>query len=322
MKRIIAATLVLLSLVFVQIGAQTITYAKKNIEVIIPKNPGGGTDTSARTILEFAKGYLPKGIIFVPANKPAGNGITGLIEVANAKPDGYTLVMATVELAMFPHQGKSPVTYENFTPIVATIADPSCFIVRADSPYKTLKDFVAAAKANPGKLTVANSGMGAIYHLAALKMEKTLGIKVNHVPYNEGAGPEIAALVGGHVDAVIATPGTAKSQVDAGVLKILGIMDDQRFSLTPTVPTFKEALELDFAFNVRAWAVLCAPAKLPKDITDQLVAAFGAVVKSPEYQAAMRKQNIEPVVILGNDALAMMKADHETYKDLLAQIGR
>lgn len=320
MKKHVALICMFLVVALAFAGAQTLTYPKKNIEVLIPKNPGGGTDTSARTILEYAKTYLPKGVIFIPTNKPAGNGITALIEAANAKPDGYTLVMTTVELAMFPHQGKSPVTYENFTPIVATIADPSSFIVRADSPYKTLKDFIDAAKANPGKLTVANSGIGAIYHLAALKMENTFGIKVKHVPYNEGIGPAIAALVGGHVDAVISTPGTAKSQVDAGVLKILGIMDTQRFSLTPDVPTFKEALGLDFDFNVRAWAVLCGPAKLPQSTTDQLVAAFGAVVRNPEYQAAMRKQGIEPVVILGNDAYEMMKADHEAYKTLIAEI--
>ena len=140
--------------------AQTLTYPKKNIEVVIPKNPGGGTDTSARTIIQFAKDKLPKGVLFVPVNKPAGNGLAGLIEVAKAKPDGYKLVMTTVELAMFPHQGKSPVTYKDFTPIATTIADPVSIVVKADSPYVTLQDFIAAAKANPGKLKVGNSGMG------------------------------------------------------------------------------------------------------------------------------------------------------------------
>ena len=302
-----------------QAQAQTLTYPTKNIEIVIPKNPGGGTDTSARTLIEYSKGELPKGVMFVPENKPAGNGVAGLIDVAKAKPDGYKLVMTTVELAMFPHQGKSPVTYADFTPIVTTIADPCVLIVKADSPYKTLQDFIDAAKTKPGKLQVGNSGVGAIYHLAALNIERKLAVKFNHIPYSEGLGPSIAALVGGHLDAVIGTPGAAKAQVDAGSLRILGVMDTKRFEPMPDVPTFKEALGKDLGLNMRAWAVLAAPAKLPAKITEELVAAFGKTVSSPSYQAAMQKQGIMPVVILGKDALEMMKEDHETYKILIAE---
>lgn len=319
MKKLVLLLAVTLSAVVGQAGAQTLSYPTKNIDVVIPKNPGGGTDTSARTLIEFAKKSLPKGVMFVPENKPAGNGVAGLIEVAKSKPDGYKLVMTTVELAMFPHEGKSPVTYADFTPIVAPIADPCAVVVKADAPYKTLKEFIDAAKANPGKVKVGNSGVGAIYHLAALNIERKLGVKFNNVPYNEGIGPAIGALVGGHIDAVITTPGTAKSQVDAGALRILGVMDTQRFDLFPNVPTFKEALGQDLGLNMRAWAVLSAPAKLPQKITDELITAFGATVNSPEYQAAMKKLGIMPVVILGKNAEVMMKNDHDTYKELIAE---
>lgn len=302
-----------------QVMSQTLTYPKKNIEVVIPKNPGGGTDTSARTLIEFTKTALPKGVLFVPENKPAGNGVTGLIEVAKAKPDGYKLVMTTVELAMFPHQGKSPVTYADFTPIVTAIADPCVLIVKADSPYRTLKDFIETAKAQPAKIQVGNSGNGAIYHLAALNIERKLGVKFNNIPYNEGLGPSIAALVGGHIDAVIGTPGAAKSQVDAGALRILGVMDTKRFELFPDVPTFREALGEDLGLNMRAWAVLAGPAKLPANIAEELVAVFTNTVKSPEYQVVMEKQGIMPVLITGKDAETMMKNDHETYKELIPQ---
>jgi tripartite-type tricarboxylate transporter receptor subunit TctC len=302
-----------------QATAQNLTYPTKNVTVVIPKSPGGGTDTSARVLIEYAKGYLPKGLLFVPENKPAGNGVAGLIEVANAKPDGHTLVMTTVELAMFPHEGKSPVTYENFTPIAATIADPVAVIVRADSPYRTLKDWIDAAKAKPGQLQVGNSGMGAIYHLAALNIEQKLGVRFKHIPFNEGIGPAIASLVGGHIDAVLTTPGTAKAQVDAGALRILGVMDERRFGLFPNVPTFKEALGLDVNVNMRAWAALAAPPKLPQKIADELIAAFTAVAKNPDFQAALRKQGIEPVIITGGDALRMMKEDHDAYKLLIAE---
>lgn len=318
-----AIALVLSGLVALSAGtavAQQITYATKNITVVIPKNPGGGTDTSARLTIEYAKPFLPAGVIFVPENKPAGNGVTGLVEVAKAKPDGQTLVMTTVELAMFPHQNKSPVTYKDFTPLVAPIADPCAIVVRADSPYKTLHDLIAAAKAQPGKIQVANSGAGAIYDLATINLEKKLDLKFKHIPFNEGIGPAIAALVGGHVDAVITTPGTAKSQVEAGALKILGVMDEKRFPLFPDVPTFDEALGTKLDIKMRAWAALAAPAGLPAAQKEQLVAAFKAVVANPQFKEAMRKQGIEPGTLVGDDVAKMMQEDHDLYKDLIASV--
>lgn len=305
-----------------QAHAQKLTYPTKNIEVVIPKNPGGGTDTSARTIIEFSKDRMPQGIIFVPVNKPAGNGLTGLIEVAKSKPDGYKLVMTTVELAMFPHQGKSPVTYKDFTPLVATIADPVAIVVNSASPYKTLQDFIDAAKAAPGKLQVGNSGMGAIYHLAAVNIEKTMDVKFKHIPYNEGTGPSIAALIGGHIDAVLTTPGAVKSQVDAGALKVLGIMDNKRFELLPDAPTFKEALGLDTNVRMLAWAALAAPANMPPAIEKELIDAFTAVVQTPAYQEGLKKQGIMPTVLVGKDLHEMMKADDEMYKALIAETSK
>ncbi|SKA23955.1 tripartite tricarboxylate transporter substrate binding protein [Consotaella salsifontis] len=309
----------MLALGSVSASAQEITYPKKNITVIIPKNPGGGTDTSARLTLEYAKKYLPSGVIFVPENKPAGNGVTGLIEAARARPDGQTLVMTTVELAMFPHQNKSPVTYKDFTGLFAPIADPCSIVVRADSPYKTLQEFVDAAKKQPGELQVANSGTGAIYDLATINMENQLGIKLKHIPYSDGIGPAIASLVGGHVDAVITTPGAAKPQVDAGALRILGVMDSKRFALFPDVPTFNEALGAGTNTEMRAWAAFAAPAKLPEDVRSQLDAAFKAVAADPEFQEAMKKQGIVPGDMVGDDVDAMMKQDHELYGKLIAE---
>ena len=119
MKKMSVLFAALLAAIGGQALAQNITYPTKNIEVVIPKGAGGPTDTATRTLIEFAKNKMPKGIIFVPDNKPAGNGVAGLLDVAKSKPDGYKLVMTTVELAMFPHEGKSPVTYADFTPIVA-----------------------------------------------------------------------------------------------------------------------------------------------------------------------------------------------------------
>ena len=319
MKKMSVVFAALLSVIGGQALAQNITYPTKNIEVVIPKGAGGPTDIATRVLIEHAKDKMPKGLIFVPDNKPAGNGVTGLLDVAKSKPDGMKLVMTTVELAMFPHEGKSPLTYADFTPIVAGVADPVILVVKADSPYKNLKDFIEGAKGQPGKIQVGNSGMGAVFHLGALNIERKLGVKFRHIPFSEGASASVASLVGGHIDAIMTGPGAAKSQVDAGALRILGVMDTKRFELFPEVPTFKEALGQDLGLHMRAWAVLAGPANLPENITKELTAAFGAVVKSADYKAAIKKMGIMPVEIVGADAAAMLKEDHETYKVLIEE---
>ncbi len=293
-------------------------YPQRNITVLIPKAPGGGTDASARGILEYAKEYLPSGISFIPTNKPAGAGVACMVEGAKANPDGYTLTMLVVEAVMLPHLGRMSTTNEDYRAICTPIADPVALIVRADAPYKTIDEFITYAKENPGKLQVANSGVGSILHLAAVNVEQKTGVKFKHIPYTEGSGPIVAALVGGHVDATFSTPGVAKAQVDAGQLRILGVMDTQRFALFPDVPTFKEAYGVEF--TMRAWAVLVAPKGTPDAIINDLVKAFQTGMQKPEYKKYMENQGIVPVEILGADADKMMADDYQTYGELLKLI--
>lgn len=317
-KSLLVLSILILSLgiIFAQGGVEK-QYPSKNINVIIPKGAGGGTDTSCRVLLQFASDKLPDNVSFVPVNKPAGNGFTGMVEGANATPDGYTLVMTVVELATNP--GASSVTADNFTGLAFTIANPASLIVRSDAPYQTIEEFIEYCKNHPGEVMVGNSGMGNIYHLAAAKMEKEFGIKFSHVPYNNGAGESIAALVGGHIDAVVSTPDTAKAQVDAGNLKILGVMSNQRLSTFPEVPTFKE--KCGFEFNVLAWAALCAPNNLPEDVYNWLINIFTETCQQEDYKQAMRNQGIEPVEIIGEDATKTIRSDAELYKNLLTELG-
>ena len=296
----------------------TKNYPNKNITILLPRAPGGGTDTSARGTIEYVKDALPSGISFVPVNKPAGAGVGAMVEGARARPDGYTLTMLIVESTMLPHLGRMPATYADFRSICTPIADPAALIVNADAPFNSVQEFIDYAKANPGKLQMANPGMGGIMHLAAVNVEQKCGVSFKHVPYTEGTGPIIAALVGGHVDATFGTPGTAKAQVEAGKLKILGVMDTKRFPLFPDVPTFKEAYGVDFA--MRAWAVLAAPANTPDDIIKDLIRAFSQGMRKPEYAKYMENQGIVPVEILGAEADKMMADDHATYGELLKVI--
>ncbi len=289
--------------------------ADGDISVIIPKAPGGGTDTSARGLIQFMEKELP-GSKFVPVNRPDGGGITGMVELANAKPDGHTLGMVTVELAMFPHQGKCKNTYKDYAAICAPIAAPAALIVPKDAPYNTVEEFAAYAKANPGKVQMGNSGVGAIWHIAAMSFEQEFGVQFKHVPYPKGSADIAAALAGKHIDATLADPSVFKSQVDAGNLKILGIMADSRSELYPDVPTFKE---LGHDMAVRAWATLVARKILRKKKLEVLRNAAKKVCASKEFKEYFMKQGIDPTAIVGADADKMMAEDHVMYGKFLTK---
>ncbi len=234
--------------------------ADGDITVIIPKAPGGGTDTSARGLISFLQKEL-KGSKFVPVNKP----------------DGHTLGMVTVELAMFPHQGKATVTNKDYVSVCAPIAAPAALIVTKEAPYNTLDEFVKYAKENSGKISMGNSGTGAIWHIAALNFEKEFDVKFKHVPYPKGSADIAAALAGKHIEATLADPSVFKSQIDAGALKILAVMADTRSEFYPRVPTFKE---LGHPMAIRAWAALVAPKGTSKEKMDVLRKAAEKVCNS------------------------------------------
>lgn len=300
---------------FVGTGSSPENYPKdKDVTVIIPKSPGGGTDIAARGLLQYLRAEVD-GANFVATNKPEGGGVTGMVTTSDAKADGYTLGMVTVELAMYPHQGKCPITYEEFAPICAPIASPAALIVPEDAPYKTVQEFVDYCKAHPGEVQIGNSGTGAIWHVAAVAFEKEFDVTLRHIPYPNGTSDIAAALAGGHIDATLADPSGFKSQVSAGNLKILGVMSEARMQLYPDVPTFKE---LGYDMTIRAWAALVVPKDTPKEILAVLRDSASELYENQEYIDYFLNQGIEPVNIVGDDCYQMMKEDHEMYRELLA----
>ena len=290
----------------------------KDITVIIPKNPGGGTDTTARGIINMMQKDMGN-VKFVPVNKPDGNGIVGMADVAKAKPDGYTLGMVTVELDIFPHQGKTKLSYKDFDSVIAPIAAPAALIVPKDAPYNTLDDFIAYLKKNPGKVMMGNSGMGAIWHIATLAMEKEFGVQVKHIPYPKGTADIAAALAGGHIDGTLADPSSFKTQVEAGKLKILAVMADKRTNMFPDVPTFKE---LGHNMAVRAWATLVAPKGTPAEVMKVLRDSAQRVTQTPEFKSYFLKQGIDPTDIVGEDANKVMADDDAMYAEFLAKLAK
>ncbi len=288
----------------------------KDVTVVIPKNPGGGTDITARGLISMMQADMGN-IKFVPQNKPDGNGIVGMVDVANAKPDGYTLGMVTVELDIFPHQGKTKLKYDEFESIIAPIAAPAALIVPADAPYNSLDEFVAFLKERPGEIMMGNSGVGAIWHIATLAFEKEFGVKVKHIPYPKGTADIAAAIAGKHISGTLADPSSFKSQIEAGNLKILAVMADERTKMFPDVPTFKE---LGHDMAIRAWATLVAPKGTPQDVLDILRASAARVSQTPEYADYFLKQGIDPTSIVGVDADKMMAEDYVMYGEFMKEI--
>ncbi|MBO5566026.1 MAG: tripartite tricarboxylate transporter substrate binding protein [Succinivibrio sp.] len=295
--------------------AANAAYPEKDITVVIPKNPGGGTDTTARGVINMMqKDFSVK---FLPVNKPDGNGIVGMADVAAAKPDGYTLGMVTVELDIFPHQGKTKLSYDQYESIIAPIAAPAALIVPKDAPYDTLDDFVKYLKAHPGEVMMGNSGVGAIWHIATMAFEKEFGVKVKHIPYPNGTADIAAAMAGKHLNGTLADPSSFKSQVEAGNLKILAVMSAERTKMFPDVPTFRE---LGHDMTIRAWATLVAPKDTPKEVLDVLRASATKVANSKEFVDYFLKQGIDPTNIIGEEANKMMKDDDAMYAEFLAKI--
>ena len=290
-------------------------YPSKDITVIVPKNPGGGTDISMRGVLQFME-QANDSLHFNVVNNSDGGGITGMVQTAEADPDGYTLGAVTVELDMFPFQGKSDLTYESFDSIVMPIAAPAALIVQGDAPYNTVDEFVAYCQENPATVQVGNSGAGAIWDLATYLMEDEFGIVVVHVPYPNGTADIAAAITGGHIEATLADPSSFMSQIEAGTLKCLGVMADDRTTNLPDVPTFKELVH-DLA--VRAWATLVAPKGVDEEILTVLREAADTAMNSDECKEYFLNQGIDPTNYVGEDADKIMEDDYAMYEKVFSE---
>lgn len=287
-------------------------YPSDDIEVIVPKGAGGGTDTSTRGLLTYMEKNMENGKFNV-TNNSDGGGITGMVATAEADPDGYTLGAVTVELDMFCFQGKTDLTYDSFESVAMMIAAPAALIVQADAPYNSVDEFVAYCQENPESVQVGNSGAGAIWDIATYLMEDEYGIQVTHVPYPNGTADIAAAITGGHIDATLADPSSFMTQIDAGTLKCLGIMSEERSTLLPDVPTFKEE---GHDLVVRAWATLVAPKGMDTENMALLQNAARAALESDECKEYFLAQGIEPVCYIGEEADQIMADDYEMYKEV------
>ena len=263
-------------------------FPSRPIQMIVPFPPGGVADITARPVAHVMGRLLKQSIVVV--NKPGAGGSVGAAQAARAAPDGYTLLMALSSISVLPVadrlQGR-PAAYEldQFAPIALICADPTVLVVRADGPYKTLKDLVDAAKAKPGTINYGSSGVYGTLHVAMEIFAQAADIKLFHIPY-QGGGPAVAALLGGQIDALASGPAPAIGQIKAGKMRALAVWGDKRLASMPDVPSMKE-LGYDATFYI--WSGLFAPASTPQPIVTALRDATKRTVEDAEFKEAMGK---------------------------------
>jgi len=296
-------------------------YPSRTVTMIVPFPPGGVADIVGRPLAAMMEKTLKHPVVVV--NRTGAGGALGMREAAKAAPDGYTILMALSSISIFPVServnGKQP-SYElkDFAPIALVTADPTVLVVRADSPYKTVKDFVEAAKANPGKINYSSSGVYGTLHVAMEIFANAAGIKLFHVPYG-GGGPAVTALLGGQVQALASGPAAAVGQIKGGKMRALASWSDKRLAMLPDLPTFRE-LGYDVEFYI--WSGVFAPAATPAPVTAKLREAVKAAATSQEFRNVMEKVSTPVSYLDAPDFRKYLEADGARLKVALEKIGK
>ena len=266
-------------------------YPSKPISWICPYAAGGGADSRSRQVAKVMGTLLGQSIIV--ENKAGAGGNIGTEVIARAKPDGYTLGMGNfaplaVNQALFKKLNFNPFT--DLTPIVMIDKGPLILMVRADSPYKSVKDIVAAAKAAPGKLSYASGGIGGTHHLSGALFEHTAGIDMIHAPYKSG-GAGATDLMGGQVHMMFEQMYAAMPGIKGGKLRALAITSKTRSPLAPDVPTMAEQGYPEI--EVQNWQGLIGPKGMPADLVRQLNAIVNKALLDPELKERILSQGNE-----------------------------
>ena len=286
-------------------GVAAAAYPDRPITLIVPWGAGGGTDATARIIGTLLEKELKQPVNVV--NRTGGSGVVGHSAIAQSPADGYTIGLITVEIGMMHWQGLTDLKGSSYTPLGLVNADPAGLQVRADAPYKTVKDLVDAIKAEPGKHKASGTGQGGIWHLALAGMLKDLKVDPAAAPWvpSNGAAPGLQDMVAGGVDIVPCSIPEARSLIDAGKVRSLAIMDSASPGLYPALPTLKSQTGSDW--KMAAWRGMAAPKGLPKDVEATLVAAIKKVYDSKEYHDFMASRGFGVTYLAPSEFAAFME---------------
>ena len=281
-------------------------WPERPITMIVPFPPGGVADTVARPVAEALGRELKQPVLV--ENRPGAGGALGMGAAARAAADGYTVMLSLSSISILPEAdkilGRKPAfLLSQFKPIARFTADPTVFVVRADSRWKTLAEFLADARAHPGAYNYGSSGNYGTMHVPMEMLKASAGFRMTHIPYT-GAGPAVVALLGGQVDAIASGPSTVAQQIQAGKLRALAHWGEQPLAALPEVPSLKQ---LGYPVRFAQWSALFVPAATPDDIVRKLRAAAAKVAADA---------NVRQVIARAGSPIEYLDApEFQTYWD-------
>ena len=318
-SRLAAFVSAFLALGAVTPGAQAQDFPNRPIRMVIAFPAGGPTDFVGRLVADKVKDILGQPVII--ENKPGANGALGADSVAKAAPDGYTLFLSTVgAIAITPHM-RTDLPYDtlrDFAPVTMVVGNTTVLVVRSDSPHKSAKELVAAAKEKPGQLPFASTGVGSTTHLAIELFQTAAGIKFVHVPYR-GAAPALTDLLGGQVAAFFADVPVLMPQILAGKVRPLAAASGKRNPKLPDVRTLAEDGYADTAAD--NWYGLLAPAKTPPAIVAKINDAFVRAINDPVVKQKLIDSGAVPVADKPEEFGATLKAELDRLGKVVREKG-
>ena len=296
-------------------------WPERPIAMIVPFPPGGVADTVARPVAEALARELKQPVLV--ENKAGAGGALGIGQAARAPADGYTVLLGLSSISILPEADavlnrKPAYTLDQFKPIARFTADPTVLVVRADAPWKTLAEFVADARRNPGRFNYGSSGNYGTMHVPMEMLKASAGFRMTHIPYT-GAGPAVVALLAGQIDAIASGPSTVVQQIQAGKLRALAHWGDQPLAALPGVPGLAQS---GYAVRFAQWSGLFVPSKTPDDIVQRLRAAAAKAAADPTVRQVVAKAGSPIEYLDAPEFQSYWDADAAKMTDAVRKIGR
>jgi tripartite-type tricarboxylate transporter receptor subunit TctC len=293
-------------------------FPSKPIRIIVPFPAGSSADLNTREIGQMVGERLKQQIIV--DNRPGAAGSIGTEMGAFSPPDGYTVVYTlNTTVAVNPHIYKTSRfdPLKHLLPFIITVRGAATLVVNSNSPFRSVADLIAAAKAKPGGLTYANSGPGSPQHLMGERLKKLAGIDILQVPY-KGEPPALTDLMGGQVDMAFGFPLGALPHIQSGKLRPLAVTATKRLTSLPHTPTLAESGLTDYDESV--WVGWSVPAGTPEPVVEKLYQAFYAAATSSKYRQKVEERGSEPQASTRPEAVALMKSDYERYRKMVKEL--
>jgi tripartite-type tricarboxylate transporter receptor subunit TctC len=292
-------------------------YPERPLTVLTGYPPGGMVDIVARALSEGIKKKYARGVAIV--SRPGGGGSLAVAELVQAKPDGYTTILAPLStLVIHPQLNDLPYkTPDDYEPVINVVSFYSLLVVKADAPWKTVQDFIAAGKASPGKLRVGSPGEGTASHLSLEELKRRAGVNLTHVPFS-GWGESSPALLGGHIEGLVAQPGEVKPLVEGGKMRVLMVFQSRRHPAFPDAPS---ARDMGWDAVSGAWFMFVLPKGTPGPVQKYLHDAVKAAMDEPQFVNAIKQRVIDIDYRAGDQLRADLWKEYRYHTDVLTRLG-